>query len=268
LLPHSTVGEMRDSATLELTGAQEELIEEVAKTGTPVVVIVISGRVHVLSSAVSHANAVLWMAPPGEEAGNGLADVLTGAVNPSGRLPVTFPRSVGQVPLHHDMRARGQRSDIWGDYVDLEVSPLFAFGHGLSYTTFAYEDFEVDAGSTTSVTTIRVHLTNTGDVAGEEIVQLYVRDVVSSVARPLRELIGFATVSLEPGAATDVAFTVDPSRLSFHDSSVTCVTEPGAFTFMVGPSSNDIRAKTTVDLSGEITPYPLPRRVPTTATHS
>jgi beta-glucosidase len=268
LLPHSTVGEMRDSATLELTGAQVDLVEAVGATGTPTVVVVMSGRVHVLGRVAASANALLWTAPPGEEGGSGLADVLTGAVPPSGRLPVTLPRTVGQLPVHHDQRSRGDRSEIWVDYTDSPVTPLFAFGHGLSYTTFVYGRLDVGVGSTTAPTTVSFDVTNVGDRSGEEVVQLYVRDEVASVTRPLRELIGFTRVALDPGSTARVAFTVDPSRLAFHDASLTCVTEPGAFTFLAGAASDDIRAQSTVHLDGEVTEYPLRRRVPTAATVS
>ena len=265
LLPDNTVGEMRDSATLELTGAQSGLVAAVSETGVPMVVVVLSGRVHTLADVAARANALLWAAPPGEEGGNGLADVLTGSVNPSGRLPVTLPRSVGQVPLHHDLRARGDRSEIWGDYADSPVSPLFAFGHGLSYTTFDYSDLSIRAGATTDPIFVSVDVANTGRQDGEEVVQLYARDEVASVARPARELLGFARVVLSRGAHARVTFTVHPSRLAFHNADVKCVTEPGAFTFFVGGSSDNTPMQHTVELTGEIQSYPLSERVPTAA---
>jgi beta-glucosidase len=265
LLPQNTVGEMRDSATLELTGAQSRLLAAVGETGVPTVVVVMSGRVHTLAEVAAQANALLWTAPPGEEGGNGLADVLTGSVKPSGRLPVTLPRTVGQVPLHHDLRSRGDRSEIWGDYVDAPASPLFAFGHGLSYTTFDYGDLFVGAGATTDPVLVSVIVTNTGPHDGEEVVQLYVRDEVASVARPIRELIGFSRVALARGAQAQVTFVVQPSRLAFHDVGVQCVTEPGSFTFFVGGSSDNTPVQATIELTGETQPYPLRSRVPTTA---
>ena len=264
LLPRNTVGEMRDAATLELTGAQSRLIAAVSDTGVPTVVIVMSGRVHTLAEVAARANALLWTAPPGEEGGNGLADVLTGSVNPSGRLPVTLPRTVGQIPLHHDMRSRGDRSEIWGDYVDAPAAPLFSFGHGLSYTTFDYGDLSIDAGATTDTVLVNVTVTNTGRHDGEEVVQLYVRDEVASVARPIRELIGFTRVALSRGTRARVTFAVHPSRLAFHDVGVECVTEPGSFTFFVGGSSERTPLQATVDLTGETRSYPLASRVPTT----
>lgn len=256
LVSDCTVGEMRDVADLALPGAQSELVEAVVATGTPTIVVVVSGRVHTLERIAAEANALLWVVPPGEEGGTALAHVLTGEVNPSGRLPVTLPLHVGQLPVHHDMRARGERSEIYGDYVDRPSSPLFAFGHGLSYTTFEYGPLRVDPGTTASRTIIELEVTNAGEVAGEEVVQLYCRDDVASVARPNRELVGFARVGLVPGEAATVTFDVPSSRLAFHDGAMRRVTEPGSFTFLVGASSNDIRAETKVDLTGDAVVHP------------
>ena len=265
LLKQNTVGEMRDSVTLELTGRQLELITAVHETGTPIVVVVMSGRVHALTKVAEQVNALIWTAPPGEEGGNALADVLTGASNPSGRLPVTLPRSVGQVPLHHDLRARGDRSEIWGDYMDEGVSPLFAFGHGLSYTSFEYSDISVTAGTTVDLAEVEVSVANSGPCDGDEVVQLYVRDEVAAVARPIRELIGFTRVHLAKGARARVTFVVHPSRLSFHDQDIRCVIEPGEFTFFVGGSSDDTPLAATVNITGSCEHHPLRHRVPTTA---
>ena len=137
-----TVGEGNDAANLDLTGVQQELVEALADTGTPLVVVVLSGRVHTLARVAARANALIQLFPPGEEGGNGLADVLTGAVNPSGRLPVSLPRMVGQVPIYHSYRAGGDRPMFFDDYTDCPPTPLFAFGHGLSYTSFEYANFD------------------------------------------------------------------------------------------------------------------------------
>jgi beta-glucosidase len=257
LVSDCTVGEMRDTSSLDLPGLQTNLVEAVGATGTPTIVVVVSGRVHTLGPIADAAGALLWVPPPGEEGGNALADVLIGAVNPSGRLPVTLPRDVGQLPLHHDMRARGDRSEIYGDYVDGPASPRFAFGHGLSYTTFEYGELRAEPGTTASRTTIEVRVTNAGDAHGEEVVQLYCRDDVASVARPNRELIGFARVALAPDESATVTFDVPSSRLAFHDAAMRRVTEPGSFTFLVGASSIDIRAEATVDLAGDTALHPV-----------
>ena len=266
LVMDSTVGEARDATDLDLPGVQSQLLAEVAATRTPTVVLVISGRVHTLEASAEIANAVVWSILPGEEGGNAIAEVLTGAVNPAGRLPVSMPRHVGQVPLHHDMRARGDRSEFYGNYVDRDVAALYWFGHGLSYTTFDYGEPIVSAGSTTTPTTVSVAVTNTGDRDGDEVLQLYVTDDVASVARPLRELIGFARVGLAVGETRTVTFTVHPSRLAFHGLDMDLITEPGSFTFRVGGSSFDPQmCETTVTLDGQVANYQR-RSIVTTTT--
>ncbi len=252
----ATVGEARDVTDLNLPGVQSRLVAEVAATGTPTIVLVVSGRVHTLEAEAELANAVLWSILPGEEGGSAIADVLTGAVNPAGRLPVSMPRHVGQIPLHHDMRNRGDRSEFHGTYVDRDVSALYWFGHGLSYTTFDYGEPTVSTGSTTTPTTVSVAVRNTGERDGDEVVQLYVTDDVASVARPLRELIGFARVAIAAGETRTVSFTIHPSRLAFHGLHMDLVTEPGSFTFRLGGSSYDPDMReTTVTLNGEVAHY-------------
>ena len=256
LLPDTTVGEARDAMSLDLPGVQPELVAAVAACATPTVVVVISGRAHTLAREAEAANALLWSIPPGEEGGNGIADILSGAANPAGRLPVTLPRHVGQLPLHHDMRRRGDRSEFYGSYIDGDVQPLYWFGHGLSYTNFAYSEATVAAGSTTEPTTISVDVANTGDRDGDEVVQLYVTDEVASVARPIRELVGFRRVTVPAGQARTVSFTVHPSRLAFHGLDMTLATEPGSFTFRVGPSSfAPDMVEAAVELAGPVAAY-------------
>ena len=250
-----TVGEGNDAASLDLTGVQNELVEAVAGTGTPLVVVVLSGRVHTLSQVAPQANALIQLFPPGEEGGNGLADVLTGAVNPSGRLPVTLPRMVGQVPIYHAYRAGGGRPMFFDDYTDCPPTPLFAFGHGLSYTSFEYANFGVLTSTTAAPIEVAVEVRNVGQCAGDEVVQLYCRDNVASVARPDQLLLGFTRVPLDPGQARRVTFTVHPSRLAFYDPQMRFVVEPGAFTFSIGASSADIKAEQTVMLGGETAEY-------------
>ncbi|WP_029215024.1 glycoside hydrolase family 3 N-terminal domain-containing protein [Kallotenue papyrolyticum] len=250
-----TVGEANDAMDLDLTGVQNELVAALAATGTPLVVVVLSGRVHTLERIAPHANALLYLFPPGEEGGHGLADVLTGRVAPSGRLPVTLPRKVGQVPIYAGHRAGGDRAMFFGDYSDGPPTPLFPFGHGLSYTSFAYEQLQVSSATTRDPITISLLVRNTGQRAGEEVVQLYLRDCVASVARPDRILAGFARVALEPGEASTVTFTVHPSRLAFFDPQMRFVVEPGSLWIGVGASSADIRLETTVELGGERVEY-------------
>jgi len=255
LLRPVTVGEGNDATSLALTGVQHELVDALAETGTPLVVVVVSGRVHTLDRVAARANAIVFVAPPGEEGGHGLADILTGASNPSGRLPVSLPRAVGQVPVYVGTRAGGDRAMFFGDYIDAPATPLFAFGHGLSYTTFAYSDLTVQGARTDAPVEVVVTVRNAGDRSGDEVVQLYCRDDAASVARPDRMLVGFARVPLDAGHARRVTFTVDPSRLAFYDPDMRFVVEPGSFTFSVGASSADVRAERSIILDGDVAVY-------------
>jgi beta-glucosidase len=266
LSPASTSGEARDVTDLRLPGVQEDLVRALAATGTPVVVIVLSGRAHVLTDVVDAAAALVQAWPLGEEGGNGLVDVLLGVVNPSGRLTVTLPRSTGQVPIYHAFRAGGGKSIFYHDYVDSPAAPLFPFGHGLSYTTFAYGELDVVAAGTRDPLTVAVSVTNSGAAAGTEVVQLYASDLVASVARPERLLVGFRRVDLAPGEEKLVTFTVHPSRLAFYDPSMRFVCEPGEFTFAIGASSADIRVAHTVRLSGPVAEFRQREVVATRAT--
>jgi beta-glucosidase len=251
----STVGEARDATDLRLTGAQEELVSAVAATGTPTVLVVMSGRAHVLSAVANRVQALLVAWPLGEQGGNALADVLLGRAEPTGRLAVTLPRSTGQVPLYSSHRSGGGRSAFYDDYTDCRHTPLFSFGHGLGYTTFGYSDISVEAGDTSSPISVGVTVTNTGTREGEEVAQLYMSDLVASVARPGASLIGFTRLSLVPGEAARVTFDVHPSRLAFYDEAMRFVVEPGLFRFAVGASSSDIRQQAVVDVTGPVACY-------------
>jgi beta-glucosidase len=250
-----TSGEANDATNLDLTGVQQALVEAVAATGTPLVVVVLSGRVHTLGRVAERANVLVQLFPPGEEGGNGLADVLTGAVDPSGRLPVSLPRSTGQIPVYAGPRAGGDRAMFFGDYIDSPTTPLFAFGHGLSYTSFEYGDLAARATTTTEPVEVSLEVRNTGERAGVAVAQLYCRDLVASVARHDRVLLGFARVALDAGQARRVRFTVHPSRLAFYDPRMRFVVEPGDFSFSVGASSADLRVEQTVTLAGEVAEY-------------
>jgi len=251
----STVGECRDATDLGLTGPQEALVQAVAGTGTPTVVVVMSGRAHVLTGVAPWVSALLVAWPLGEQGGNGLADVLVGKADPCGRLAVTLPRATGQVPLYHSHRSGGARSVFYGDYTDCAEAPLFCFGHGLSYTTFDYSDLRVEASSTRSAISVGVTVSNTGPRPGQEVVQLYASDLVASVSRPERTLIGFARAALAPGQTARVGFEVHPSRLAFYAEDMRFVVEPGEFRFGVGSSSGDIRHERVVTLTGETADY-------------
>jgi beta-glucosidase len=256
LRPDCTVGEARDACDLRLTGVQEHLVEAVVQTGTPTVVVLLSGRVHSIQSIASQVAAIMQAWLPGEEGGHAIADVLLGRCEPGGRLPVSLPRTVGQVPLHHDFRAGGGKSMFWGDYTDGSTTPLFAFGHGLTYTRFDYGELEIaSGGSTSEPIALGLSVTNAGERPGTEVVQLYVRDELASVARPDQQLVGFGRVGLEPGASAYVTFEVHPSRLAFYDEEMQFVTEPGTFRFAAGGSSDEATSTAVVDLTGPAARY-------------
>jgi len=237
-------GEFRDRAKLGLPGRQVELIEAVAATGRPTVVVLIGGSA-ITMPWLDRVGAVLHAWYPGEAGGEAVADILFGEVNPAGRLPITFPVSEGQLPLYYNHKPTG-RGD---DYVDLTGMALFPFGHGLSYTTFQYSDLalepaEIPAGGTT---TVRFKVRNTGARQGDEVAQLYVRDVLGSVARPVMELKGFERINLAPGEQRECRLTLGPDELRMLDANMRWIVEPGTFRIMVGASSKDIR------LRGELT---------------
>jgi beta-glucosidase len=210
LTPDATVGEARDATDLDLTGMQLELLDAVAETGTPVVTVVVSGRAHTLDVVEERSSAVLLAWLPGIEGGSALADLLLGSVAPSGRLPVSLPRAVGQVPVHYNHRAGGGRSQFWGDYTDSPSGPLHPFGFGLSTTTFRYDDLVVEPGSTTEPTLVHATVTNTGGHDADEVVQCYVHDETASVARPERQLVGFGRIHLTVGGRSRVTFRIHP----------------------------------------------------------
>jgi beta-glucosidase len=237
LLPRSTSGEFRDATSLDLTGPQRVLVEAVLAIGKPVVVVVMSGRVHALPWLDGTHAALVYAWCPGEQGGAGLADVLCGDVDATGRLPISIPRNVGQIPVHHDHRAGGGRSQMLGDYIDSPAAPLYPFGHGLSYTTFVYDALEVSDATTAAAFTVSVGVRNAGERAGTEVVQCYLRDEVARVARPRKQLAGFARIDLEPGARGVVEFTIDPTQLAYYDEDMRLVVEPGAARIMVGPLS-------------------------------
>jgi beta-glucosidase len=234
-----TTGESRDVASLDLPGVQEDLARAVVETGTPVVLVLVAGRPLAGAGLHERCAAVLMAWLPGHEGGEAVAEALVGDVVPGGKLPLSYPRSVGQIPVFYGHKVSGGRSHWKGDYVDSPTAPLHPFGHGLSYTTFALSRAAVgplsvprDGALTTTVT-----VTNTGDRAGDEVVQLYVRDPVASVTRPVLELKAFARVTLAPGGSTAVTFTTPVAQLGFHGRDLAYVVEPGTIEVLVGTSS-------------------------------
>ena len=234
-------GEFRDRARLALPGAQETLIRAVAGTGTPVVVVLVGGSAITMSSWLDRVQGVVQVWYPGEEGGRAIADVLAGDVSPAGRLPITFPMEEGQLPLSYNHKPTG-RGD---DYLDLTGMALFPFGFGLSYTTFTYSDLRIapSAIDPAGTVTVTCTLTNAGKSAGDEVAQLYVRDLLASVARPVMELRGFQRVHLKPGESRELTFRLSSDDLRMLDRDMKWVVEPGTFRVLVGASSKDIRLR-------------------------
>lgn len=245
-------GEAKSRADISIPGRQEELFEAVKATGKPVIVVLMAGRPLVFDKISAGASAILYAWWPGTEGGNAIADILFGDYNPSAKLPVTFPRSMGQIPLSYDVYNTGRpvkdpkNTRYKSMYIDSPNSPAYAFGYGLSYTTFGYSDLKLDSSSVNQngKAVLCFRLTNTGKIAGEEVVQLYIHDEVASVARPLKQLKGFQKLMLKPGESKEVRFTVDNDMLSFYDSNLNWTAEPGTFKLMVGSASDDIRLQT------------------------
>jgi beta-glucosidase len=236
-------GEAASRTSLDLPGRQLDLVKAMMATGKPVVVVLMNGRPLAINWIAENAPAILetWFA--GIQAGHAIADVLFGDVNPGGKLPVTFPRAVGQSPLYYNHKNTGRppsaENKYTSKYLDVPWTPLFPFGHGLSYTQFRLANLQV------SQRTIRpdgqlkvsVEVENTGKRAGDEVVQLYIRDMAASVTRPVRELKGFERVTLKPGERRRVEFTLTPESLGFYNQDMRFVVEPGEIKVFVGTSS-------------------------------
>ncbi len=239
---HRGDGEMRDVASLDLPGLQEELIEAVHATGTPTVLVLINGRPLSVRWAAEHVPAIVEAWLSGEQGGRAVADVLFGDYNPSGRLPVTIPRHVGQLPMYYNYNP-AKADTMKRGYVDMSPLPLWEFGYGLSYTNFEYSDLRIEPSEVQSPgqVGISLQLKNTGARAGQEVVQLYLQDLVSSVYRPVKELRRFEKVSLAAGEARRVQFELGAEDLSLLDRNLRRVVEPGTFAVMVGGSSQAIK---------------------------
>ncbi len=234
-------GEFQDRAFLSLPGHQEQLINAIAKTGKPIIVILVGGSAITMSNWLGNVDAVLDAWYPGEQGGNAVADVLFGKYNPAGRLPITFPISEGQLPLVYNHKPTG-RADY---YYDLSGFPLFPFGHGLSYTTFKYSNLHLSKGKIDKRDSITATftITNTGKMAGDEVIQLYIHDLIASVTQPIMQLKGFQRIHLEAGSSKEISFSITPRMLSMLDKNLQKVVEPGDFDIMIGASSRDIRLK-------------------------
>ena len=251
-------GEAKSRADIGLPGRQAELFDALEAIGKTPVVVIMAGRPLIFENVAQGANAILYAWHPGSEGGNAIADVLFGDVNPSAKLPMTFPRNMGQIPIGYQQYQTGRpvldngNSVYRSAYIDSPNTPRYAFGHGLSYTTFAYGDLYLSGTRMTpdGKITLQFTLTNSGRVAGAEVVQFYLRDPVASVVRPVKELKGFQRIALKPGERRTVGFTVDRDTLSFFDRKLAWGAEPGTFELMVGSASDDIRLRQTIELTG------------------
>lgn len=253
LIPTCTTGEFRDSADLRLPGVQEILAKEILATGKPVVAVLVNGRPYSIPWLDESANAILEAWLPGEEGGTAVAEILFGDINPGGKLPITFPRHVGQVPMFYNHKPSGMKSHWYGNYVSEKATPLYSFGHGLSYTVFEYSEISLDKKHAAAGDTIKISLkvTNTGKVKGDEIVQLYIRDEIASSPRPVKELKGFTRLTLEPSESKEVVFNLSVNQLAFYDTDLNLVLEPGQILIMAGGSSDDIRSMDRFEISGD-----------------
>lgn len=245
-----TVGESMSRTSLQLPGYQEKLLKAIHATGTPVVLVLMNGRPVTINWADRHIDAIIEAWFPGEYGGNAVADALFGDYNPGGKLPITFPKSVGQLPLNFPYKPSSHAAQ--GPHHTRVLEPLYPFGHGLSYTTFSYDSMQISPKKPTLKDTLQVsfELTNTGPVEGDEIVQLYFKDKVSSVTTYEWQLRGFQRIHLQAGESIHVTFNLSPEDLSLIDRNMNRVVEAGEFTIRLGSSSTDIRLKKTIELIG------------------
>ncbi|HEV7333770.1 MAG TPA: beta-glucosidase BglX [Flavisolibacter sp.] len=243
-------GEAASRTDISLPASQKRLLDALTKTGKPVVLVLMSGRPLTISEEVAQSTAVLQAWFGGHETGNAVADVLFGAYNPSGKLTMTFPRNVGQIPIYYNHKRTGRpqpegapTQKFRSNYLDAPNSPLFPFGYGLSYTTFSYGDIKLSSNTMTATQpiTATVRVSNTGNFDGEEVVQLYIWDRVASVTQPVKKLKGFQKIALKKGESRDVTFRITQEDLKFFNSDLKWVAEPGAFTLYIGTNSSDVK---------------------------
>lgn len=258
LFGRGTVGEGNDVESLELPGVQRELIERVIATGTPVVLVLLTGRPYAIDWAIQGPNApraVVQAFFPGEEGAGAITGVLSGRVVPSGRLPISLPRSAGAQPFSYLHPILGGPSEI----TSASSAPVLPFGHGLSYTSFQHSELTVDAPEVEAggTFTARVRVQNTGDVEGADVVQLYARDVQASVTRPVAQLLGYSRITLAPGEAVSVEFQVPTSRLAFSDRKMQRIVEPGSVELWVGPSCDNRETESLVEITGKTAPVTI-----------
>jgi beta-glucosidase len=249
-------GEAKSRSNIHLPGVQEELVKALYATGKPIVVLINAGRPLVFNWTSENIPAILYTWWLGSEAGNAIADVLFGDYNPSGKLPITFPRTEGQIPIYYSHFNTGRPATSDSDrfyrsaYIDLSIEPQYEFGYGLGYSSFTYSNLQMDKAKVRGNEKIQVSctVTNTGKYAGEEVVQLYLRDKVASPVRPVKELKDFRKVMLQPGESQVIRFVIDRVKLSFFNEKLQWIAQPGEFDLMIGASSSDIRLKSMFEL--------------------
>lgn len=250
-------GEAKSRSTINLPGVQEDLIKELQKTGKPIVVLINAGRPLVFNWTADNVPTIVYTWWLGSEAGNAIADVLFGDYNPSGKLPMTFPRTEGQIPMYYNHLNTGRPAKDENDhvyvsaYTDIKNTPKFPFGYGLSYTTFAYSDLKLSKRTIRKNETLEVSLTvaNTGKFSGEEVVQLYLKDRIATIVRPVKELKDFQKIKLAAGESKTITFMIDNEKLSFYHNDLELRSEAGEFDVMIGSSSEDIRLKSDFELT-------------------
>ncbi len=244
-------GESSSVTNIEIPQTQKNLLKELAKTGKPIVLVLFTGRPLALKWEEENIPAILNVWFPGSEAGDAIADVLFGDVNPSGKLRTTFPQNIGQIPLYYAHKNTGRPlvegkwfTKFRSNYLDVSNDPLYPFGFGLSYTTFDYSNLKLSSNTIKpgQKLTAYVTVTNTGKVAGKEVVQLYIRDMVGSVTRPVKELKDFSKITLQPGESKVVTFTITEETLKFYNSALKFVAEPGDFKVFIGTNSRDAKS--------------------------
>ncbi|MDI1304278.1 MAG: glycoside hydrolase family 3 C-terminal domain-containing protein, partial [bacterium] len=238
-------GEGRSRTSLDLPGVQQELLEEIYKVNPNIVLVLNNGRPLALPWAAAHIPAIVEAWHLGTQTGNAVAQVLYGDYNPSGKLPISFPRNVGQCPIYYNNYSTGRPTNgegnvFWSHYSDVEKTPQFPFGFGLSYTTFDYENLKINkpAFAKGESVVVSVDVTNSGNYDGKEVVQLYIHDDAASLARPVKELKGFELINLKKGETKTVTLTLTDKELGFYDNDGNYLVEPGTFKIMVGGSSD------------------------------
>jgi beta-glucosidase len=248
---HAMSGEAKSRSNIHFSGVQEDLLKEIAKTGKPIILMINAGRPLVFDWASENIPTIVYTWWLGTEAGNSIADVLFGKINPGGKLPMTFPRTEGQIPIYYNHYNTGRPAKNNTDrnyvsaYIDLDNDPAYPFGFGLSYTTFQYSDVNLSATQLkgNQTLTASVTLTNSGNYDGEEVVQLYIRDLVGKVVRPVKELKGFQKIFLKKGESKTVSFNITPEDLKFYDDELNFDWESGEFDIMIGTNSAQVQTK-------------------------